>query len=300
MASPQARRGRDGVNAITNVAPRHDDRTIGALLVEAGKLRFDDLERVLQLQREQPLRFGEAALRLGLVGQTDIDHALARQFRYPCLVRGESAVSEELQAAYDATAPEAEALRTLRSQLTLRWFDGGDDRRALAIVGAARGDGRSRLAASLAVVFSQLGKRTVLIDADLRHAGQHALFGLDNRVGLSNLLAGRNGQEAIRAIHGLPDLSVLTAGTAPPNPADLLDRPQFAQLIGDLARTFDVVLLDTPSTTECADAYAVARCAGAALMVTRQDRTRVAAAAAATEKIKQMNAVVVGAVFNDF
>jgi receptor protein-tyrosine kinase len=134
----------------------------------------------------------------------------------------------------------------------------------------------------------------------MRHAGQHALFGLDNRVGLSSVLTGRAGQEAIQRIPGLVDVSVLTAGAVPPNPADLLERPQFSQLLRDAARTFDIVLLDTPSTAECADAYTVARFAKAALMVTRRGRTRVSDAALAAEKIKQVNAVVLGAVFNDF
>jgi receptor protein-tyrosine kinase len=167
-------------------------------------------------------------------------------------------------------------------------------------VGAARTDGRSHLAASLAIVFSQLGQRTLLIDADMRHASQHVLFGLENRAGLSTLLAGRAGQEAIQRVPGMADLSILTAGAAPPNPADLLERPRFTQLLRDAAKTFDVVLLDTPCTAECADAYWVARHAKAALMVMRQDLTRVAQAAAAAEKIKQVNAVVLGAVFNDF
>ncbi len=222
------------------------ERSIGAILVDAGRLKIEDAERILHLQKEQGLRFGDAALKFGLITKADIDFALASQFDYPYLLRGESAVSEEVVAAYAPFTPQVEALRALRSQLMLRWFDTDLSRKALAIVSAERNEGRSFIAANLAVAFSQLGEHTLLIDADLRNPSQHRFFGLDNRSGLSAVLSGRGGPDTIQRIPALRDLCVLTAGAQPPNPSELLARPLFAQLLQESAKEFDVILARHP------------------------------------------------------
>ncbi|MFY8043907.1 MAG: chain length determinant protein tyrosine kinase EpsG, partial [Rhodoferax sp.] len=82
-------------------------------------------------------------------------------------------------------------LRAIRSQLKLRWFDQAQGHAMLAIVGAGRAEGGSYLAANLAIVFAQMGERTLLIDADMRAPRQHTLFNLNNQLGFSSLLAGR-------------------------------------------------------------------------------------------------------------
>jgi protein-tyrosine kinase len=288
------------MNVLKPILPKDTDQLIGTTLIEAGRLRPEDAERILRLQREAGLRFGEAALKLGLVTPADIDFALRRQFGYQCLVRGESNVSEELIAAYTSSGPHVEALRSLRAQLMLRWFDNAQAHKALAVVSAARGEGRSFLAASLAVVFSQLGQRTLLIDADMRHPRQHSFFGLDNAVGLSAVLSGRADYEAMQRVPALLDLSVLPAGAAPPNPPELLSRPLFQRLLADAAKTFDVILLDSPATAECTDAHTVAARAGAALIVGRRNASRLAAFRATSAALAQANAAIVGTVLNDF
>lgn len=288
------------MSALQGAGLKNADQLIGATLVEAGRLAAGDLERVLSLQREQGMRFGEAAIKLGLVSAADVESALAIQFGHACLVRGASKINECLAAAYTATGPQVEELRELRGQLVQRWFAVDPTHRSLAIVSATRDEGRSFIAASLAVVFSRLGERTLLIDADMRHPGQHQLFGLDNRVGLSTILAGRAGHEAIQQIPVLRDLSVLPAGAAPPNPQELLARPPFVRLLSELARAYDVILLDCPSATEGADGKTVAARAGAALLVVRKNVTRALSARHVCDDVKQAGAAVVGAVLNDF
>ncbi|OGA47302.1 MAG: chain length determinant protein tyrosine kinase EpsG [Betaproteobacteria bacterium RIFCSPLOWO2_12_FULL_62_13] len=280
--------------------PKRGERPIGAILIDAGRLTLEDAERILRLQREQGLRFGEAATQLGVLTGADIAFALSRQFDYPYLLRGESAVSEDLVAAYDPFSPQVEALRTLRSQLMLRWFDTELERKALAIVSAGRGEGRSFIAANLAVVFSQLGEHTLLIDADMRNPCQHKLFGLENRVGLSGLLAERCGTEAIQRIPALLDLSVLPAGAGPPNPSELLARPLFSQLLQELGKEFDVILLDTPAAAETGDAQTVIMRAGAALIVVRKNATRMSQVRDIADTTTQASATVVGTVLNEF
>ena len=277
------------------------ERSIGTLLIHAGRLTLENAERILYLQREQGLRFGDAAIQLGLLSQADIDFALARQFDYPYLIRGESKVSESLVAAYAPFGPQGQMFGALRSQLMLRWFDNEPARKALAIISAGRSEGRSYVAANLAVSFSQLGQKTLLVDADMRNPTQHALFGVDNRNGLSAALAGRSELQAvIQHVPGLLGLSVLPAGARPPNPLELLARPLFPQLLAELAQQFDIILLDTPSTAECADAQTIAVRAGAALIVARKNATRMWHVRGVSDTVAHASATVIGTVLNDF
>ena len=237
-----------------NLNPLDASRAIGAILIDAGKLAPGDVERILHSQREQGLHFGETAVGLGLLSVKDIQFALARQYEYPYLLAGQDEISEELVAAYQPFSYQVEVLRALRSQLKVRWFTGEHERRTLAVVSPGPGEGRSYLAANLAVVFSQLGEHTLLIDADMRNPSQHSLFGLENRTGRSAVLSGRGGPDVIQRITAMRDLSVLTAGAQPPNPSELLGRPVFSELLRELAKEFDVILLDTPAASEAADA----------------------------------------------
>lgn len=276
------------------------DRSIGAILIKQGRLSVADAEKVMRHQVEHNVRFGDAALALGVLSTADIEFALSRQYDYPYLLRGESAISESVVAAYEPFTARVESLRALRNQLMWRWFETGEERRALAITGAERGDGRSFLAANLAVVFSQQGQRTLLIDADMRHPSQHALFGLENRVGLSSVLSDRNGVEAVQRVPALLDLSVLTAGAPPPNPSELLGRPGLGKLLRELAPQFDVILIDTPAGGECSDAQMVAGRAGAALVVTRQDATHVNQVHNLIGALNEARVHLVGTVLNNF
>lgn len=282
-------------------ASARGDRSIGTILIQAGRLTLGDAERVLRLQQDQGLRFGDAAIQLGLLTQTDIDFALARQFDYPYLTSGDSKVSDTVFAAYSPFSPQGQAIGALRGQLMLRWFDGDAGKKAIAIISAERNEGRSFIAANLAVAFSQLGQKTLLIDADMRNSIQHDLFGLGNRSGLSSLLVGRaEPPEVVQPIPGLPQLAVLTAGVQPPNPLELLARPQFPRTLLALSRDFDVMILDTPSATDHPDAQMVSIRAGAALIVARKNVTRMWRVRGVSDKVAHASATIVGTVLNEF
>src|SRR3990172_66679 len=92
--------------AAGSVVSKRGERSIGAILIDAGKLTPEDAERILRRQREQGLRFGDAATKLGLITQADIEFVLSRQFDYPYLLRGQSEVSEDLVAAYTPFTPQ--------------------------------------------------------------------------------------------------------------------------------------------------------------------------------------------------
>lgn len=272
---------------------------IGTLLVESGKLTTEDAERVVRLQKERGLRFGDAAVKLGLISKADIEQILSRQFDFPYLMPGQSRLRGELVAAYAPFDPRVETFRALRSHLMLGWFKLDLRLKHLAIVSPHRDEGRSYLAANLAVVFSQLGERTLLIDADMRHPRQHALFGLDNKVGLSMLLSGRAGIESIEKIAPLPELSVLPAGPIPPNPQELLGRSTFQAFLAELDKDYDVVILDTPAGDYTADAQTIVTRACGALMVVRRNHTPIGAVKSLSGLLAGAGARLMGAVINN-
>jgi len=278
--------------------PQRNDLIIGRLLLDSGKITTQDAEQILRAQKQNGLRFGEAAIKLGLVKEEDIQVALAKQFDYPYLTAGEGNLSSELVAAYEPLTPQVEAIRALRTQLLLRWFREG--RKSLAVVATAPGEGCSYLSANLAVVFSQLGERTLLIDGNLRAPRQHHIFNLGNRAGLSEILAGRASIEAISRIPQLRELSVLTAGATPPNPTELLGRDKLAQLLQSLSGQYDVILIDTPPSSQCGDAQNIASIAGGALLAVRKGHSRLREIETLKASLNGANAPVAGAVINQF
>jgi protein-tyrosine kinase len=281
------------------VVARHD-RRIGSLLAEAGKLGARDIERVMDLQQKEGLRFGEAAHRLGLITEDDLHRALANQYDFPHLPPGNGRINRELVVANDPFHPRAEELWTLRTQLLIRWSNREASRRALAIVSPGSGEGRSYVAANLAVVFSQLGERTLLIDADLRAPRQHQIFNIPDRVGLSAVLSGRADRGAVIPVPQFGSLSVLPAGACPPNPQELLSRHTLAALLNELGTEFDVILLDTPPAKLYADAQSVAFRAGSVMLLARKDHTRVADTASVIRELGDTGVLVIGTVFNAF
>ncbi|MDR3212764.1 MAG: chain length determinant protein tyrosine kinase EpsG [Azoarcus sp.] len=274
------------------------DRSIGEILISAGRLSPDDASRIYKEQKKRGLRFGEAAVELGFATEADIQFALSHQFRYPYLQRGESRVSETVVAAYSPFSLQVEALRAVRSQLMRRWFSEDNERRALAVVSPDQGEGRSWLAANLAVVFSQLGARTLLIDADLRNPVQQSLFGIDNRNGLSSILGGRATSNVVFRIPVLNDLSILPAGPVPPNPQELLSRSLLGRMLVQLANSFDVILIDTPPAGKFADGLGIAALAGGALVVSRQDKTRIRALHELYAGLRDAGVEITGGVLN--
>ncbi|WP_229442701.1 chain length determinant protein tyrosine kinase EpsG [Massilia psychrophila] len=271
---------------------------IGVMLLDSGKLTPEGAERVLRMQKELGIRFGEAAIRLGLISEADVQQVLARQFAYPYLLKGESALSPKLVAAFEPFSVQVESLRAIRSQLMLRWFARG--RRALAIVGADAEDGASILASNLAVVFSQLGEQTLLVDANLRGPRQQEVFAFKPGLGLSDVLAGRADLDVIARIGALVDLSVMPSGTLPPNPQELLSREGFRNLNAQLESRYDIVLYDVPPFASGVDAMAVASRAGGVLLVARKDHTRMAALSHMADQLGEAGAEVVGSVVVDF
>jgi protein-tyrosine kinase len=279
--------------------PTDRGRAIGAILVEQGRLNPQEVDEIQRFANAHGVRFGEAAVQLKRITEHDIQSAIAQQYSYPVLPRGgENGVADDLIAGYLPQSELVEPLRAIRSQIILRWLNTAN-RKVLAVTSAERGEGRSWLAANLATMFAQLGERTLLIDADMRHPRQHRIFNIDNSVGLSALLTGRAGREIARRIHPQLRLFVLPAGIIPPNPQELLARPVFDVILDHFAAQFSLVIIDTPAVSETADAQILAANAGNALIVARRNHTRQAKLLAAMQTLTDTGVNVIGSIVNE-
>lgn len=171
-------------------------------------------------------------------------------------------------------SPFSEAYRTIRTNLQ---FSGVDSPlRVVLVTSAAPGEGKSVTAANLAVVMAQAGNRVVLIDADLRRPSQHRLFGLENSTGLTNLILNPSSApaELVHSIPDVPNLSVITSGPLPPNPAELLNSRYTERIIALMRNRTDVVIIDSPPAIAVTDSLVLARYADAAVLVVQAGRTR--------------------------
>ena len=245
---------------------------IGQLLLDSGKLDPQQAEQTLLYQRAQGVKFGQAAVALGFIEEKDIAEVLSLQFAYPYLTKGESALHPRLIAAYEPFSAQVESLRSLRTQLMLRWFSLGNK---LAMFAGYESDiGCSLTVANLAIVFSQLGERTLVIDGNLRKPHQHKLFGKENERGLTDLLVQRATTDCVQKIESLRGLYLLTAGTAAPNPQELLARPQLLRTLSSLQLDYDVVLVDSAPLSESSDAQLLGTLVKGLVMVCQKDRSK--------------------------
>lgn len=275
-----------------------DSTKIGDALIAHAKLKPNDVERILQLQIEKKILFGEAAKKLGLVTKADIEHVLAQQFNYPYIRETSSSISKLLTAAHTPFTTEVESLRSLRGQLMMRWFDKGN--KTLAITSSNHDENAHLIAANLAITFSQLNKKTLLIDANLRQPNQHQLFGIDSKLGLSNILGSQQGSYELTRQKSLPNLAVLSAGTEVPNPQELLSLDAFSSLLSDLENLYDIILIDTTPLSLGSDMLSVVSKTKAAVIVARKDYTMTADLQLLNEQLNTTGAKVIGSILQEF
>ena len=276
------------------------DRSIGDILAELRNLSAEQVEHVLQYQRSHDLRFGEAAVALGLASKDDVLFALAQQFHYPYAAEDKRDANPELVTLNEPFGTRAEFFRALRTQLMMRAFVEGEPRRAVAVISPDTGDGKTYCAANLAVTLAQLGGRTLLVDGDMRGPRVHQVFGIPNRSGLSAILSGRADRQVIQQVPGVTSLFVLPVGTTPPNPLELVERPAFGLLMRELASKFDHVLVDTPAAIYGSDASVIAARCGSAMLVARKDKGRVARLQDLVASFAGAPVKLVGVVVNEF
>ncbi len=208
------------------------------------------------------------------------------------------------QAVGDLESPTSavsEAFRSLRTALSFSGSNGTP--RTLAITSTEPSEGKSTVAQKLARDFAALGVRTLLVDCDMRRPNQHRLFGTDNTIGLSNLLTGTlDAKSAAKVFRETKyqGLRLMTAGTIPPNPVDLLVSSRMAKLVAALNDRFDLVIFDCPPVIGLSDAPVISRLAEGTIMVVSQNQVARKSAVHAAERIRRVNGQLAGAIFNKF
>lgn len=281
--------------------PSQPERSIGEIISEANNLSTDQIEQILSYQKSNGVRFGEAAVALGLANTDDVLWALAQQFHYPYASEGKNKLNPELVVGASPFTDQAEAFRSIRSHLIMKVYSSEGPRPALAILSPNSGDGKTYFAANLAVAFSQLPGRTLLIDADMRNPRIHELFDMPSRSGgLSAILSGRTASKVIQSVKQLPNLFILPVGPTPPNPLELLERPAFDLMLRELKTKFDRIIIDTPAASHGTDGAVIAARAGAAIVVSRQDKSRIADLNHLVKMVQMSPAKLVGAIVNEF
>jgi len=206
----------------------------------------------------------------------------------------------ELGYAHDSGSARAEMLRSLRTELLMR-LGTHQGAAAFAIVGSRPGEGRSQLCAELALTFAQLAGKTLLVDANLRRPRLNELFiGARPNLGLTEVLLGKTHAMPLHRVVGPEHLALLTAGTPPANPVDLLSGVQFERLLRDWQRTYNYVLIDTPPTSLRSDAIVIANVVRNVVLVTRRNKTSYAEVSELRRRLDSTDARIVGAVLNDF
>lgn len=256
--------------------PDKRPQAIGELIADARNLSGEDLERIARYQRENGMRFGEAAIALGLAETEDVLQALAQQFKYAYADDERRKTSPELVVVNQPFGHQAEAFRATRSQVLMRTqAESNGRRRPLAVVSPGSGDGKTYFCANLAASLAQLGGKVLVIDADLRGARMHQVFDVDNTRGLSNVLSGRGGKGVVKQVPGIPNLYVIPVGIQPPNPLELVEGAAFGMLLREVAIKFDHVVVDTPAAVFGTDGVVVASRCGSALVVARQNAAKV-------------------------
>lgn len=298
---------RDSISATEGIPAVSDsreqavsDRSIGSIIADTRNLSADQVERVLAHQREKGIRFGEAAIALGYASTDDVLFALSQQFHYPYAAEDRRKANPELVALNQPFGVQAESFRAIRSQIIMRLFNEGQERRAIAVTSPNAGDGKSFFSANLAVTLAQLGGRTLLVDCDMRGPRQHAIFGLENAAGLSGILSGRAESKVIQQVQGVSSLFVLPVGIKPPNPLELVERPAFGLLIRELLAKFDHVVVDTPAAQYGSDSEVIASRCGAALLLARKDSARVSNLESMAGNFFESGTKLAGVIVNEF
>jgi receptor protein-tyrosine kinase len=296
------------------------DEELSRTLVQLNRLSEDTAEQINDLMRSLHIRFAEAALQLGALSQAELDDAQEWMNREG-LGRPQGLIEEVLRRTagkrdtilwerdqlepsagiilvHQPDHPHCESVRSLRTELLLR-CKGRRGAGIMAILSPCDGEGRSLLAAELAIAFAQLERRTLLVDADLRKPSQHRLFGADNDMGLAQALT-NGGPHHFHGVKGLPEMTLMTSGEVPQNALELLSGRPFERAMAQWRRSFEFVILDTPPTTQYSDALAIASAAGNVLMLGRAESTRFSDLNEICRNLSSTQSHIHGAVINRF
>ncbi len=290
-------------------------------LIAMGRLTPQGAVLIEETMQDTGLGFGDAAIQLGVITPAELAAAIqaARELSSKApdgIVQGAIyrmsstrslpvkyirtvKAGPSLTLVHDSDNAYSEQIRALRTELILLNGTSRTRNSTLVILSPCQGEGRTQLCAELAIAFSQLGQRTLLVDADLRRPRVHALFESDNNLGLGQALAS-GGVPQLLGVEDLPHMSVLTAGPSVPNPLELLTNGHFQRQLSEWRKKFNMVIIDTPPITEFADGLAIASFADQVVIVGRLGSTPHRNIKEMLRRMAGTQSRIVGAVINSF
>lgn len=285
--------------------PGKDAATIKATIVDAADLPNSPIS-------PQPLRNITLGLILGILAGAGV--AVAREtfdssiksvkqlaLLVPAPIIGaisfdSAAVDTPLITSLDTYAPRAESFRVLRTNL--QFIDPDAHHKVFVVTSSLPGEGKTTTAANLALALAEGGEKVVLVEGDLRRPKVAEYLRLESSVGLTTVLIGKLSlADAIQSTAS-DGLAVLTSGSTPPNPAEMLKSSAMGSLIASLRETYDIVLIDAPPLLPVTDGALLAAQADGALLVVRHGKTTSDQVTLAVERLEAVGAAPVGVIFN--
>ncbi len=191
----------------------------------------------------------------------------------------------------------AECCRAIRTNLL--FMSPERPLKSILVTSAGPRDGKTTTASSLAITMAESGNRVLLVDADLRRPRVHSAFRVANNAGLSSLILGEGTLKETAKASGVPNLSLLTSGPIPPNPAELLHTEAFHKLLAQMGQEFDRVIIDSPPVGAVADAVVMSTQVDGTVLVVKNQVTSREMARRAVRALRAVNARIFGAILND-
>ncbi len=281
-------------------------RTGGAAMVRSAEVPTDPVEPTPW--RTAALAMGVGLL-IGLGAAFVVEHLddrvrterdLRRVTNRPVLtaIPDDAVVDDRPLAVTDPTHPSLEAYRGLRANLQFLGLD--RPMKVVQVTSASAGEGKTTVAANLAVILAQAGHEVALVDADLRRPRIHVAFALSSRPGVTELLLGTDAGEVVKhvTVEGGHRLAVFTSGDVPSNPGEMLTRARAEALFGELSRRYDYVVVDSPPVLPVSDAVSLSGAVDGVLLVAQAGRIGGDDTAEALSRLERVGAHVLGVVLN--
>lgn len=202
----------------------------------------------------------------------------------------------KIKSIYNLKPPIVEAFKTLRSNILFSSLD--RNIQTIIVTSANSGEGKTTIASNIAIVMAQTGKKTIIIDCDLRKPCIHRFFGISNQSGLSSLLIDEVCLEDIIKDTKEESLKVIPAGIRPPNPSELLSSSKMKDFIEAIKENYDCIIIDTPPITIVTDAQILAQYGDGCLLVAAGNETRRNSILMAVELLEKVNAKILGVILN--
>ncbi len=240
----------------------------------------------------------EIRKRLGLAVIGHVPYMAADEKAAAMVAAGTATLDPMLVTHYQSNSIGAEAYRGVRT--ALYFSTQGAGHQVIQVTSPNVSDGKSTLAANLAVSIAQSGKRTLLIDADFRKPRVHKIFNVPAQVGMASVMAGQCDLGSAAQQTAIPNLSVMPCGPRPVNPAELLTSPKFKDLLEELRHQYDFVIVDTPPILVVTDPAVVAPRVDGVILCIRVTKNGRPYAERAREVLQSLGANVLGVVVNGF